>query len=58
MSQIDRSRQQQIARKEAIKKNELQDEKEFANFWKDRMAELSDMEKEEQQAQRDRAKQL
>lgn len=57
-NQIDKSRKQQIERRQQEKGTSKQEEEMFADFWKDKMKELTELEKLEEQEKRERAKQL
>lgn len=58
LTQIDRSRQQQLSRKHSEKAQEKQEELEFAAAWKVKMAELEDSELAEHRNTQERARQL
>lgn len=57
-SQIEKSRKQQIDRKFREKDDLKKEEEMFSEFWKDKMKELSDLEKIEEEERKERAKQL
>lgn len=58
MNQIEKSRQQQIGRKRQEKDQEKVEDKEFAEFWRERMNELTEMERRDFDEKRERAKAL
>lgn len=55
---IERSRQLQIHRKQMEKKAQLQEDKEFAEFWKIRNQELQLAEEQEKEEERQRLKEM
>ncbi|OMJ87723.1 hypothetical protein SteCoe_10465 [Stentor coeruleus] len=57
-NQIEKSRKQQIERRQQEKTTSKQEEEMFAEFWKDKMKELTELEKLEEQEKRERGKQL
>jgi len=58
LQQIERSRQQQIERKQAEKDAEMREQKEFSEFWKVRNEELAIAEQQEREEERQRQQQL
>jgi hypothetical protein len=57
-NQIDKSRKQQIDRRSQEKHMAKDEEEQFAMFWKEKMTELSELERMEENEKRERAKQL
>ena len=57
-AQIEKSRKQQIGRRIQEKETAKQEEEMFAEFWKEKMQELAEIEKMEEDEKRERAKQL
>lgn len=57
-NQIEKSRKQQIERRSQEKCNVKDEEEQFAMFWKEKMAELGELERNEEDDKRERARQL
>lgn len=57
-NQIERSRRQQIDRRNQEKVMAKEEDEQFAMFWKEKMEELSELERMEEMEKRERAKQL